>query len=97
VPRPDTMRRPFVATARGRQLGGSVRGRLVPRGTAAIACAMTDDVTTAIARINDALTRIERHAVKGGDARYQRLRDRTQAALGELDAVIARLGGQGAR
>jgi hypothetical protein len=58
---------------------------------------MTNDVANALARIDRALTRIEATARSGdGDGRYQRLRARTQAALAQLDTVIARVGG-GAR
>ena len=65
---------------------------------------MPNDVATAFARIDLALARIERAASaprahmqgshdqgSGEDARYQRLRTRTQAALAELDTVIARV------
>jgi hypothetical protein len=58
---------------------------------------MTNDVAAALSRIDIALGRIERAAVSRPgtsgeeDARYQRLRERTQAALAELDTVIARV------
>jgi hypothetical protein len=58
---------------------------------------MTNDVAAALSRIDLALGRIERAAVSRAgtageeDARYQRLRERTQAALAELDTVIARV------
>jgi len=66
---------------------------------------MTNDTATAFARIDRALERIER-AVRNrvpaadnddSERRFQRLRTRTQAALAELDTVIARVakGGQG--
>ncbi len=60
---------------------------------------MTNDTSLALQRIERALARIE-HAVslptpvKASDEsehRYQRLRTRTQAALAELDMVIARV------
>jgi hypothetical protein len=65
---------------------------------------MTNTAAEALARIDDALARIERASarratlpVPAGDDRYDRLRNRTQAALAELDTVIARVakGGQG--
>ncbi|UVO53144.1 hypothetical protein [Sphingomonas sp. SUN039] len=59
---------------------------------------MTNDVATALSRIDSALARIERAAAAAppvaantGDGRYERLRERTQAALAELDTVIARV------
>jgi len=55
---------------------------------------MTNDITDALARIDRALTRIERASTRREpvtDGRYQRLRQRTQAALAELDTVIARV------
>lgn len=55
---------------------------------------MTNDIADALARIDRALTRIERASARRDpvpDARYQRLRQRTQAALAELDTVIARV------
>lgn len=60
---------------------------------------MTNDLATALARIEKALARIEaavpaRLAASpssDSDGRYHRLRTRTQAALAELDTVIARV------
>ncbi len=59
---------------------------------------MTNDVAAALSRIDSALGRIERAAVAASsvasvadDPRYDRLRERTQAALAELDTVIARV------
>lgn len=60
---------------------------------------MTNEIVTALNRIERALARIEHAAsspipAKPGDEserRYQRLRTRTQAALAELDTVIARV------
>ena len=57
---------------------------------------MTNDVAAALSRIDAALGRIERAAASHGpvgerDARYQRLRARAQAALADLDTVIARV------
>jgi len=55
---------------------------------------MTNEIADALARIDRALTRIERAASRRepvADGRYQRLRQRTQAALAELDTVIARV------
>ena len=63
---------------------------------------MQDDVTNAFARIDRALARIERVAFTPPapapieDTRYERLRMCTQAALAELDTVIARVGGRDA-
>jgi hypothetical protein len=61
---------------------------------------MTEDSTSAaLARIEHALSRIEAAsrrtpvASNDGDARYQALRSRTQAALASLETVIARVGG----
>jgi hypothetical protein len=65
---------------------------------------MTNDHASVFARIDAALQRIEAVASnarpttspandadpEGAESRYQRLRERTRAALGELDAVIAR-------
>jgi len=55
---------------------------------------MTDHAFASFARIDKALERIEAAIAASGrgssDARYQQLRARTQAALAELDAVIAR-------
>jgi hypothetical protein len=69
---------------------------------------MQNDVATALSRINRALARSEQAlsaARIGGasapnsesDARYLAMRSRTQAALAELDTVIARVAkaGQG--
>ena len=67
---------------------------------------MTNDLANALARIDDALGRIERalarlpslraaSPVTGNDDRYDRLRTRTQAALAELDTVIARVASEG--
>ena len=60
--------------------------------------AMTNDVANAFARIDNALGRIERAQARkpalpvvASDERYDRLRNRTQAALAELDTVIARV------
>lgn len=62
---------------------------------------MTNDIAIALARINDALGRIERASAfrplspdPATDERYDRLRSRTQAALVELDTVIARVAGE---
>jgi hypothetical protein len=58
---------------------------------------MTNDVAAVLSRIDTALGRIERAASASPagpgaeDARYQRLRERTQVALAELDTVIARV------
>jgi hypothetical protein len=55
---------------------------------------MTNNIADALARIDRALTRIERASTRRepiADGRYQRLRQRTQAALAELDTVIARV------
>ncbi len=59
---------------------------------------MTNDVANAFARIDNALGRIERAQARkpvlpavASDERYDRLRNRTQAALAELDTVIARV------
>ncbi len=62
---------------------------------------MTNDIATALSRIDRALARIEQAAavplsgVLAGnaenDTRYQRMRARTHAALAELDTVIARV------
>jgi hypothetical protein len=66
---------------------------------------MTNDTADAFTRIDRALERIERVARNrvpaavndDSERRFQRLRTRTQAALAELDTVIARVGkgGQG--
>ena len=63
---------------------------------------MTDDLAQALARIDRALKRIEslpRPAANdtNADGRYQRLRQRTQSALAELDAVISRVSAQNRR
>ena len=61
---------------------------------------MTNDLANALARIERALTRIERASDRPAivpDSRYDRLRDRTQAALAQLDTVIARVGGEALR
>jgi len=60
---------------------------------------MTNDIVTAFNRIERALARIEHVATlpiparqsDESEQRYQRLRARTQAALAELDSVIARV------
>lgn len=57
---------------------------------------MTNDVANALSRIDRALIRIERAGHRPAvvpDSRYDRLRERTQAALAQLDLVIARVGG----
>jgi hypothetical protein len=72
---------------------------LARRATAAIPPdAMTNDIAAALSRIDSALSRIERASAAaslsttgGADVRYDRLRERTQAALAELDTVIARV------
>lgn len=70
---------------------------------------MTNELATALARIDTALRRIEAvapqdiapAAIDGAadlaQTRYQQLRERTQAALGELDAVIARTAAEAGR
>lgn len=60
------------------------------------------DASAELARIARALDRIEAAASRGltgsgSDTRYERLRTRTQAALAQLDTVIARVGREGAR
>ena len=104
------MERPFVAVARGRQLGEGVSLYLPPQPALLFHCkAMTNDIADALARIDRALTRIETASTlarapsslsesgsesgseSASDGRYQRLRTRTQAALAELDTVIARV------
>ena len=88
--------------------GGCKRG-LPARQVLLFLCEdMTNPVADALARIDDALARIERASARlpsagasdgpaNPNARYDRLRTRTQAALAELDTVIARVakGGQG--
>lgn len=94
------MERPFVALTRGRQLGEGASLYLPPQPVLLFHCkAMTNDITDALARIDRALTRIEAASMlvrapssmseSVSDGRYQRLRTRTQAALAELDTVIA--------
>jgi hypothetical protein len=59
---------------------------------------MTAETAAALARIERALDRIE--AADGrsrGGQRYDRLRSRTQAALAQLDSVIARVAREEAR
>lgn len=55
---------------------------------------MNDEISSALTRINRALSRIEvataRPMAPAVDGRYERLRARTQAALAQLDTVIAR-------
>jgi hypothetical protein len=63
---------------------------------------MTDELANALSRIDRALKRIEalpRQAANdtSADGRYQRLRQRTQSALAELDAVISRVSAQNRR
>ena len=61
---------------------------------------MTNDLANALSRIERALTRIENAGARPAaapDSRYDRLRDRTQAALAQLDTVIARVGGEARR
>lgn len=98
-----TTGRPFVAPSRRRQLDDEPQ-----RACPGVNCCyssgaiMQDDVTNAFDRIDRALARIERVAftpptpVPIEDTRYERLRMRTQAALAELDTVIARVGGRDA-
>jgi hypothetical protein len=105
VARGDATDRPFVAPPRGRQLYAKVRRGLPARQLLLFLCEdMTNTVADALARIDDALGRIERVTARrvtssapASDDRYDRLRHRTQAALAELDTVIARVakGGQG--
>ena len=60
---------------------------------------MTNELAAALARIEKALMRVEAARLArpvgasetDGDGRYHRLRSRTQAALAELDTVIARV------
>ena len=89
------MERPFVAVTRGRQLGEGASLYLPPQPVLLFHCkAMTNDIADALARIDRALTRIEGASTPRepvSDGRYQRLRARTQAALAELDTVIARV------
>lgn len=64
---------------------------------------MTDDIAQALVRIDRALKRIESMPLPAtptdgtAETRYQRLRQRTQAALAELDAVISRVSAQDRR
>jgi hypothetical protein len=64
-------------------------------------CVMDDQVATALTRIDHALSRIEQTARAVSqtrtDGRYERLRERTQAALSQLDSVIARMAREDAR
>lgn len=87
--------RPFVAVGNGRQLGPGACDGLLSKRVLLFGCRiMTDDIADALARIDRALTRIERASTRRepiADGRYQRLRQRTQAALAELDTVIARV------
>jgi hypothetical protein len=87
--------RSFVVVENGRQLGRSARDGLPSRLALLFRYdSMTNDITDALARIDRALTRIERASTRRepvADGRYQRLRQRTQAALAELDTVIARV------
>ena len=89
---------PFVAPSRRRQLGEEpARGLLPCQLLLFLWKYMPNDVANAFARIDLALARIERFASSARapgsveDARYERLRTRTQAALAELDTVIARV------
>ena len=74
--------------------------RLLPgRGLLFDCIVMTNELVTALNRIERALARIEHVATlpipakqnDESERRYQRLRTRTQAALAELDSVIARV------
>jgi hypothetical protein len=87
--------RPFVAVGNRRQLGSDASDDLPSKLVLLFGCKiMTNDIADALARIDRALTRIERASTRRepiADGRYQRLRQRTQAALAELDTVIARV------
>ena len=62
---------------------------------------MPKDLSEILARIDRALTRIEvantLSSPVPNDGRYDRLRVRTQAALAQLDTVIARIAREDAR
>lgn len=86
---------PFVAVGYGRQLGAHVRHGLPSKLALLFPCkSMTNELAETLARIDRALTRIELASSRrapDAEGRYQRLRQRTQAALAELDTVIARV------
>lgn len=89
------MDRSFVVAENGRQLGRRATHGLPSRLALLFHYDfMTNDITDALERIDRALIRIERASTRlepVADGRYQRLRQRTQAALAELDTVIARV------
>jgi hypothetical protein len=91
--------RPFVVVRYGRQLAETPSHDLPSKQVLLFHCkSMTNEIADALARIDRALTRIEGATAKRApatpsapDGRYEKLRARTQAALAELDTVIARV------